>query len=226
MFVGGKSASVDRPHYFKPLEEVRVTRNRLPHWEQDDATYFLTFRAVDSLPQRMIKEWKEERSLWLAQHPEPWCEEEACEYDRRFSRTRERWLDEGHGNCPFRDPLLRDEVLRAFFRLPGSPLLWSLVAMPNHLHALVSLDDGRDGAIGRFVRHWKGASARRVNLARKKSGPVWSKDYFDRLIRDEAHFGNCARYIRNNPRKAKLRAGEFLLQESAFVRERLDGGVA
>jgi hypothetical protein len=43
------------------------------------------------------------------------------------------------------------------------------------------------------------------------------KDYFDRLIRDRAHLNNCVRYIRNNPTKARLRAGEYALYESPFA---------
>ena len=49
------------------------------------------------------------------------------------------------------------------------------------------------------------------------------KDYFDRMIRDAAHFWRCARYIRRNPTKAKSRPGEFTLFESDHVRAVLDG---
>ncbi len=52
---------------------------------------------------------------------------------------------------------------------------------------------------------------------------IWMKDYFDRMIRDAAHFWRCARYIRRNPAKAKLRLGEFTLFESDHVRNVLDG---
>ena len=40
------------------------------------------------------------------------------------------------------------------------------------------------------------------------------KDYFDRLVRNEAHFERCVRYIRSNPKKAGLKDGEFLLWEA------------
>ena len=48
----------------------------------------------------------------------------------------------------------------------------------------------------------------------RRAGPLWQRDYFDRLIRDEAHLGRVLRYIRNNPTKAKLRAEEYTLWES------------
>ena len=44
----------------------------------------------------------------------------------------------------------------------------------------------------------------------------------DRLIRDEDHFWNCARYIRRNPKKARLGSGEYLLWESPWVADTLD----
>jgi hypothetical protein len=47
--------------------------------------------------------------------------------------------------------------------------------------------------------------------------PHWQQDYFDRLVRDADHFANCVRYIRRNPVKAKLRAGEYTLWESEMV---------
>ena len=57
-----------------------------------------------------------------------------------------------------------------------------------------------------------------------RTGTLWQKSYFDRMIRDWDHFANSARYIRNNPIKAKLRAGEAMHGESAFVSRML--GVA
>lgn len=62
-----------------------------------------------------------------------------------------------------------------------------------------------------------------LELAAAAAGPVWMKDYFDRMIRDAEHFWRCARYIRRNPGKAKLGLGEFTLFESDHVRDVLAG---
>jgi REP element-mobilizing transposase RayT len=48
----------------------------------------------------------------------------------------------------------------------------------------------------------------------ERTGNLWQRDYFDRLIRDEKHFANCVRYIRRNPEKASLGKDEFILWES------------
>ena len=50
-----------------------------------------------------------------------------------------------------------------------------------------------------------------------RSGSLWQRDYFDRLVRDEAHFANCVRYIRRNPEKARLGEAEYLLYESELA---------
>lgn len=39
-----------------------------------------------------------------------------------------------------------------------------------------------------------------------RTGSVWKKEYFDRIIRNERHLLNCLDYIRKNPRY--LREGE------------------
>src|SRR5205823_2605991 len=94
------------------------------------------------------------------------------------------------------------------------------VVMPNHIHLLFSILAGHE--LQDLLRSWKGFTGRAINRALSRSGSLWQKDYFDRLIRNSEHFWNCARYIRNNPGKARLASSEFLLYESDFVRQGLD----
>ena len=97
------------------------------------------------------------------------------------------------------------------------------VLMPNHAHLLVSLKEGI--ALPDLLKAWKGTSSRAAGLVlgrRATRDAFWQKDYFDRLVRDEVHFGNCARYIRRNPAKAKLRDGEYTLHLSEEVRAILE----
>ena len=51
-------AGATRPRY----GEVTIRdRGRLPHWEQDDATYFVTFRLADSFPKSVLDRIESER---------------------------------------------------------------------------------------------------------------------------------------------------------------------
>jgi hypothetical protein len=45
----------------------------------------------------------------------------------------------------------------------------------------------------------KSASAHRINKAAGATGPIWEKDYFDRLIRSEADLREKFLYICRNP---------------------------
>ena len=63
---------------------------------------------------------------------------------------------------------------------------------------------------GSLMHSWKGFSSRQINARMDRTGTLWQKSYFNRMIRDWDHFANSAQYIRNNPIKAKLRAGEAM----------------
>lgn len=204
-----------------PNRKIERHRKNLPHWQQEGAAYFITFRLADSLPESKLAAWRSERDTWLALHPEPWTQDVEREYHRRFSNTMERWLDEGHGSCLLRaagNANIVAEVLRNFDSVRYTQHAW--VVMPNHVHGLFSLH--ADCRLEDTVKSWKGVSARRINVALGRSGSLWMTDYFDRLIRDEEHFWNCARYIRQNPVKGKLQAGRFILYESKTVKQHLD----
>ena len=58
--------------FFNPYAEIRHTGSRLPHWQQQGAVYFVTFRLADSIPSRLRDQWQNEREAWLKVHPEPW----------------------------------------------------------------------------------------------------------------------------------------------------------
>src|SRR2546423_896733 len=81
--------------FFNPYAEIRFTANRLPHWQQDGAAYFVTFRLADAVPYNLRTRWESEREAWLRVHPQPWSAKLEREYHERFSGAIERWLDAG-----------------------------------------------------------------------------------------------------------------------------------
>jgi len=201
------------PQFFNSHRKVVTTKNRLPHWEQDGCTFFLTFRLADSLPKRLLNAWTEERRIWKELNPEPWSDVQEAEYHERFSGMKERWLDAMYGSCALREPTVRRLLVDRLREPEGT--IWSFIIMPNHVHVLFSLIGSQ--LLSMRLQEWKGGSAYQINGALGRSGKLWAKDYFDRLIRNEKHFWNCARYIRKNPRKARLRSEEFSLFESDYV---------
>ena len=186
----------------------------MPHWQQGHKFIFVTWRLGDSLPQAKLDQWRVERDLWLRRHPRPWDPKTAKGYRNRFSGRIDDWLDRGSGSGILRDPALANIVADALRYFDGQRYeLTSFVVMPNHVHVLLRpLGSHR---LGDILRSWKLFSARQINRETGKSGRLWQKDYWDRLIRDETHFLECLEYIRENPGKAGLKEGEFVLFEKA-----------
>src|SRR2546430_1640945 len=94
---------------FQPFDEqaeLQQTERHLPHWEQEGATYFVTFRLIDSVAQDVLAQWREEREQWLQRHPPPWNWRTAREHMRMNEESREEWLDRGHGSCLLRQPAI------------------------------------------------------------------------------------------------------------------------
>ncbi len=204
--------------FFNPYEEIRFTENLLPHWQQKGGTYFITFRLADSIPAHLREQWEDEREIWLRFHPEPWTPETEEEYHKRFSAAIERWLDAGYGSCILRQSEYATIVDHALRHFDGKRFaLISSVVMPNHVHAL--LVQNPEHPLEDLLRSWKTFSSRTVNRLRGRSGTLWQRSYFDRLVRDEKHFRNCVRYIRRNPGRARLRAGEYILYESNLAKQ-------
>jgi putative transposase len=89
--------------------------------------------------------------------------------------------------------------------------------MPNHVHAVFVLNP--TWSLEKIILSWKGFTARKINPLLGRTGNFWQRDYFDRLVRDAKHLANCIRYIRRNPKKARLHEGEFVLYESALAKD-------
>ncbi|MCC5805407.1 MAG: transposase [Opitutales bacterium] len=193
------------PHFtpFNPWEEIDVTRRRLPHWQQSDATYFVTFRLGDSIPQEKLALWKAEREQWLGTHPEPWDETTVAEYSRLFPGRRQQWLDNGYGSRLLRKAETADIVRSALKYFDGERYrLDAFVLMPNHVHVLVKLL-GEHG-LSSILHSWKSYTAKQINRANGTSGSVWQDESYDHIVRSAAQLNFFRTYIRENPAKAGL----------------------
>lgn len=53
---------------------------------------------------------------------------------------------------------------------------------------------------GTLIAGFKASTIRRINALRNMPGkPVWQRDYYDRIVRDNHTLIYIRRYIRNNP---------------------------
>jgi putative transposase len=102
------------------------------------------------------------------------------------------------------------------------------VVMPDHFHGIIILHAERNGehgqssncggelqfaptmtpfrspskTIGAIIRGFKAAATKRTNELRRTSGlPLWQRNYYEHIIRDQMELDRIREYIRLNPVK-------------------------
>ncbi len=182
---------------------IRVYQRHLPHWRQEGATYFVTFRLADSIPQDQLRALKRWRTIWESKNPEPRSDEKWYELALEITRKTEAWMDEGYGECVFLNRELADEMSNSLLHFQDERCLSScFTVMVNHVHAVMKplgefeLEDILE-SVKRFV-------SRKVNTVLGRSGKLWEEESYDRIIRDEQHLFRVIQYIGRNPAKAGL----------------------
>jgi len=198
---------------FDSRGEVEQRRRNLPHFVQPGATYFVTFRLADSVPQALLQEWREEQQNWLKHHPHPWNWKTEQEHRKRFVEEREEWLDRGHGFSLLRHPDSAKIVADALRHFHGDRyVLDHFVIMPNHVHVLVQPLAGH--SLADISHSWKSFTANALNRSLQRTGEVWMTESYDHIVRDWGELKALREYIASNPARAKLRGGEFVLEEA------------
>jgi type I restriction enzyme R subunit len=207
---------------FDPAAGMRITSGNLPHWYQAGVTYFITFRTDDSMPKAVADRWHERRDDWLRSHRiEPtaadWStqlrllpEAHQHEFHATFSQEYLRYLDRGLGECVLRRPEYARVVAETLRFFDGERYhLGDFVVMPNHVHLLVCLLG--DTELEPQCYSWKKFTAGKINKLLGRSGRFWHEESFDHLVRSPEQFDYLRRYIEDNPKKAGLCEGEYLL---------------
>ena len=194
-------------------EDVAMTTyfRRLPHWRQEGALYFVTFRLGDSLPQTKLRELAALRTDWERQCPFTRDKVAWERLSREVMRRVEAWLDQGMGSCALRDPTNAAIVRESLHHFDAQRYeLASYVIMPNHVHALVRPLACSLYPLEKILQSWKQFTAKRVLGQSGISVSMWQEESFDRIVRDEEHLYRCVQYIGNNPARAKLAKGASL----------------
>jgi REP element-mobilizing transposase RayT len=174
----------------------------MPHWRQDGATYFVTFRLADSLPQSRLDELAQLKTEWELKHPKPRPQEVLEQLARMVFERVEQWLDQGHGSCVLKEPDMATLIVNPMHHFDGERYeLGCYVVMPNHVHAIVRPTQPQSQQLEMILKSWKSHSARRINLARGQSGELWQEESYDRIIRDEEHLWRTIQVHRPEPQE-------------------------
>lgn len=190
-------------------------RGYVPHVESHLLKQHVCFRLADSLPAEVVD------GMWQELKATP-PSLRSAEMEKRVMA----YLDAGHGTCVLREPELATLMQDAFIRFHGVRYtLHAWCVMPNHVHVLFQPKEG--WTMSKIVSTWKSYTGRRISEWRKRAGRasvdleaglvpggpgelksggsgVWQREYFDRYIRDDAHYTNTVAYIHENPVKAGL----------------------
>ena len=133
-----------------------------------------------------------------------------CVHDRRcmFGEVKDRatFLNE-----------LGQLVVSEWLRTPvvrPQAVLDQYVVMPNHVHAMIAIEDSRRGVspyarpifrspsqtVGAIVRGFKSATTRRINEIRGTAGRmIWQRNYYEHVVRNDNELARIREYIANNP---------------------------
>ena len=172
------------------------SRGYLPHLDVLGLLQFITFRLADSLPQTILAQLEEE----LTELPDL-----VKNSERR--RKIEHWLDAGLGCCALKHPAMARVMQEGLLLFDGKRyrlIAWCI--MPNHVHVLIEPMI----SLSKIVQSWKSYTGRWALAHNAElvlgvpSDHFWMSEYWDRYIRDEAHFNNSVKYIHENPVKAGL----------------------
>lgn len=113
---------------------------------------------------------------------------------------------------------LRSTIIRAEIELG------EFVTMPNHFHGIIHIVDDLRGdrpvaptpatpnpaivpgpqekSIGAMMAGFKSAATKRINEFRQSPGaPMWQRNYYEHIIRDEEDYLRIAEYIGTNPQR-------------------------
>lgn len=123
----------------------------------------------------------------------------------------------------------------------------TFVVMPNHLHGVIVIANTTEvaaqhaaplrsdaplrptpGSLSTIVRSVKSASAKRINELRRLPGvPVWQRNYYERVIRNDRELEGIREYIATNPLKWALdrenpeRSGRSVEEDALFDLDRM-----
>ncbi len=203
------------PTGFTPPDWTQLTRKdstHLPHWRIPAATYAVSFRLNDSIPQSALQKYADRKEILLKklqQHESSSSSRshlsELLEIRSEISSLYQQVIDAAenatYGKCHLNNPEIATMVENALKHFDGSRydlIAWSV--MPNHVHAVLKPLD--EEPLEKIMYSWKSFTAKEGNKILGVTGAFWQPEYYDHIIRDGEDFRNQVKYVLNNPMAA------------------------
>ena len=177
------SSSIEEKNGTKVPAPKLAPRRFLPHVDLIGYYQFVTFRTHDSIDDYLKRVRNEDIS------------------SREKEYKIDQYIDLSTKGCYLNGDVL--EYLKEFFISKDKSFydLVSFTVMPNHVHILFKQNE----ELQKIMKILKGSTSFNINKILERKGTFWEENYYDKVIRDEAHFDTVYEYIKNNPIKAELK---------------------
>ena len=205
------------------MTQLYYKRN-LPHYQPDNAIYFITFRLAFSLPKSVILSLKEEYDHFIKSTKliKNISERNNLLYKKRkqYFGKFDKLLDGSNSGVLW---LKNNDVAKIvydsiMFRDKKEYDLHCFCIMPNHVHMVFEIGDENVGRIAdstprngvsgyrvtKILQDMKKYAAKESNKILNRSGQFWHNESYDHVIRNSIEFGNIVNYVIQNPVKAGL----------------------
>lgn len=192
-------------------------RRHLPHIHPQNAIFFITFRLVNSLPQWVIDqlrdEYETERDLLRNQKKAGADGVNFSDCQRRYFEKFDSFLNaQKAGNNWLADPTIAAVIADALHFRDGERYdLVCYCIMPNHVHLVTEISEkhkrgkiDRMPYVTRVLQSLKSYSAIRSNELLCRKGQFWQRENYDHVVRDNRELERIIRYVIFNPVSAGL----------------------
>ena len=179
-------------------------KRRLPHIQIAGATYFITFRLVNSLPTAVLNKLAEEKQKINKLS----VDQKETAYQAWFAKY-DDYLDKTlHGNPYLKNEQIANMIAESIqFRDGKTYDLISYCIMPNHAHLVFTPFEKLPGiyfGLTEILHSLKRYTARESNKILQKRGAFWQDESYDHFIRDDTELERIVKYVLYNPVKADL----------------------
>ncbi|MFN0176957.1 MAG: REP-associated tyrosine transposase [Saprospiraceae bacterium] len=204
-----------------------IYHRKLPHFQPEEATFFVTFRLAGSIPMETIRQLKENYDLLQRSILEQKGLTEREKRERIYVEQKRLFVAtdvflDTNPNGPYwlREKSIAEIVSEALQHRDGK--LYNLHAytiMPNHVHMMMTLMPNAP-VLFKVMQDLKKFTGLHSNRSLGREGPFWEEESYDHVVRSEKEFYRIVNYILRNPVKAGL-VKEWQLWPSTFTKSEL-----
>lgn len=184
---------------------------KLPHYQPEGMSFFITCRLKNSLPRKIIEELRQEyrrvnkELASIVDQVE--CNRKWYESQKRYFGKWDSLLDHSsEGPTWLANPKVAKIVKDSLHFFDGQRYeLDAYCIMPNHIHTVLKPLENAEGifySLTSIMHSIKRFTAGEANKLLGRSGPFWQPETFDHIVRDNAELERVIHYVINNPVKA------------------------